>query len=134
MKLRPEAAPPPCPSWCRVAHRPHHPARGLHSNNTTRLTHRNGARKPGRRVRAAPGSRASPGAARCPRSRAPCRRLLRVCLALCLCFTSGSLEGLGRGMEVCLSQGSFSPRDFLIAVLHSLLQALGKKKWLWSQV
>lgn len=30
-------------------------------------------------------------------------------------------------MEVCLSQGSFSPRDFLLAVLHSLLQASGKK-------
>lgn len=61
--------PPSCPSWCRVAHRPHHPARGLHSKTRTRQNppEMDQAREPGRRSRAAPRSRASPGAAR-PRS------------------------------------------------------------------
>lgn len=96
---RPEAggcrglALPPCPSWCHIC--PHHPARGLHSKTRTRPNppETDQGRKPRREDQSstrgaerAPGQRGRDPWARCP-------RLLRVCLALHLCFTSGLCQG-----------------------------------------
>lgn len=115
--------PPSCPSWCRVAHRPHHPARGLLSNNTTRQhpPETDRGSKAGGRIGAAPGSRASLS----PSGEVAVAPLCVPCSPLVL--HPGALLGVlaEEWGFVCL-KGPFSPGDFSLAFLHSLLQASGK--------
>lgn len=122
---RPEAAAWPCSGpivvLCSTLPSSPSPGPAQQKQNQTKPS-RNGPSQKARqrRIRAAPRSRASPGQGVLGSS---------VCALLSICASPpGSVGGLGRGMGVCLSQGSFSPRDFFLAFLHSLLQASGKKK------